>query len=285
MSIQTHLHTPLSLQSIVHPSDFSQASELAFAHALKLALVSRADLRLIHVARELETVHWADFPGVRATLVRWGLLPADSPRAAVGQLGIDVQKILMAGTDPVDAMLPYLTEHMVDLVVLATHQRTGLARWVHQAVAAPLARRAATMTLFVPHNSAGFVALDDGTVTLQHILIPMDHVPRPHAAVETAAALGQALDCGPVTFTLVYVGMAGDMPAVSPPYDVRWTWERVVRQGEVVEQILTAATACAADLIVLTTQGHHSFLDALRGSTTERILSGAPCPVLAISTQ
>ena len=65
------------------------------------------------------------------------------------------------------------------------------------------------MTLFVPHSSAGFVALDDGTVRLQRILIPVDHVPRPHAAVEMAAALVQALGCGPVIFTLVYVGTAG----------------------------------------------------------------------------
>ena len=38
--------TRLVLNRILHPSDFSQASEVAFAHALKLALLARAALRL-----------------------------------------------------------------------------------------------------------------------------------------------------------------------------------------------------------------------------------------------
>jgi nucleotide-binding universal stress UspA family protein len=50
----------------------------------------------------------------------------------------------------------------------------------------------------------------------------------------------------------------------------------------VVEQILDVGTACAADLIVLRTQGHQTWLDVLRESTAERILRGAQCPVLAV---
>jgi nucleotide-binding universal stress UspA family protein len=30
------------------------------------------------------------------------------------------------------------------------------------------------------------------------------------------------------------------------------------------------------------TAGHHGVLDALRGSTTERVIRHAPCPVLAL---
>jgi len=45
---------------------------------------------------------------------------------------------------------------------------------------------------------------------------------------------------------------------------------------------LQASKACRADLIVMSTTGHDGFLDALRGSTTERVVRGANCPVLAI---
>ena len=38
----------------------------------------------------------------------------------------------------------------------------------------------------------------------------------------------------------------------------------------------------AANLIMMATAGHQGFLDALRGSTTERVLRHAPCPVLAV---
>jgi len=35
-------------------------------------------------------------------------------------------------------------------------------------------------------------------------------------------------------------------------------------------------------LIVMATEGHRDFLDALRGSTTERVLRAADCAVLAV---
>ena len=41
----------------------------------------------------------------------------------------------------------------------------------------------------------------------------------------------------------------------------------------------------SADLIGMATAGHHGFLDALRGSTTERVIRQAPCPVLTIRRQ
>lgn len=284
--MHTQTDTPaLSLESILHPSDFSQASEVAFAHALKLALVASSELHIMHVAPETTLVHWTDFPGVRAMLVRWGLLSEGSAREKVAKLGPRVQKILTSDADPVDSILHYLRDHPTDLVVLATHQREGLTRWLHKAVAAPLARRAGTMTLFVPHDAQGFVSLADGTMSLQRLLLPIDTAPPPQAAVTVAAGLARLLGCDQVTFTLMHVGTTGDLPAVQTPRHTGWTWESVVRQGHSVEQILDVGTTRSADLIVLTTQGQHGFLDALWGSTSERIVRGAPCPVLAIPVQ
>ena len=54
------------------------------------------------------------------------------------------------------------------------------------------------------------------------------------------------------------------------------------RTGDVVGTILNAAEELQADLIAMPTAGHHGFLDAIRGSTTERVLRHAPCPVLAV---
>jgi nucleotide-binding universal stress UspA family protein len=48
------------------------------------------------------------------------------------------------------------------------------------------------------------------------------------------------------------------------------------------EWILAAGADFDADLIVMTTEGHNSLFDLLRGSTTERVVRGARCPLLAI---
>jgi nucleotide-binding universal stress UspA family protein len=84
--------------------------------------------------------------------------------------------------------------------------------------------------------------------------------------------------------TLLHVGDPHDWPVVHvPPYE-GWTWEYVSRAGEVVTEILTVARAHAVDLVVMATQGHDGWLDALRGSTTERVLRRVRCPLLAVPT-
>ncbi len=72
------------------------------------------------------------------------------------------------------------------------------------------------------------------------------------------------------------------MPVVNTPPQEGWEWETVIRHGDAVKEILELARQHSTDLMVMTTQGHDGFLDALRGSTTERIVRGAQCPLLAI---
>ena len=50
-----------------------------------------------------------------------------------------------------------------------------------------------------------------------------------------------------------------------------------------MKAILEAAIELDVDLIGMPTAGHHGVLDALRGSTTERVIRHAPCPVFALS--
>jgi nucleotide-binding universal stress UspA family protein len=269
---------------IFHPSDFSPASEVAFGHALKIALQSQAKLDLMHVEPTLspEKPYWLDFPGVRATLARWGVLPEGVARQEVGKIGLRVRKIIKSSTNPVETMLRHFQKYPPDLIVLATHQRDGLTRWLSRAVAEPLARRSGAMTLFIPHGGSGFVSLDDGTVALKRILIPIDHTPRPQTAIRRALLLAHGLDCVAGECRLVHVGHPGTAPKIDWPQAPGWSYEIAVRQGDVVDQILEEEAHWRPDLMVLATQGHVDFLDALRGSTTERILRSTRCPVLAI---
>ena len=56
----------------------------------------------------------------------------------------------------------------------------------------------------------------------------------------------------------------------------------IIRKGPVVETILEVAENLHAELIAMPTAGRHGLLDALRGSTTARILDDARWPLLAI---
>jgi nucleotide-binding universal stress UspA family protein len=270
---------------IFHPSDFSTASEVAFGHALKIALQAKGKLDIMHVEAHLrpEKTYWLDFPAVRATLARWSILPKGVRREEVAKAGLRIRKILTSSADPVESMLRHFRRFPPDLIVLATHQREGLARWLHKAVAEPLARRSGAMTLFIPYEGRGFVSQADGSVALNRILVPIDHDPDPQPALENALLLARGLKCATGEFRLIHVTTnSKKAPVIDLPLGRGWSFETILSRGEVVDEILKVEADWRPDLMVLATQGHMDFLDALRGSTTERVLRRAHCPVLAV---
>jgi nucleotide-binding universal stress UspA family protein len=276
--IQTKILDEVKLESIFHPSDFSAASEVAFVHALKIALAAGTKLTMLHVEAS-RSAEWQDFPGVRETLERWGLIPKGSPKSEVGQLGIKVAKVLRLSKDPVKTCLVFLHENPTDLIVLAVHQHEGRMRWLRKSVGEPIARKAGQMTLFIPHGVEGFVSRQDGSISLRNILIPVTIRPRPQPSVEAATRLIRNLQLPAGTVTLLHVGSAAEMPSPQLPKDTDWTWNCVAKVGEPADTILRTATELPADLIIMTTDGPEGFLDALRGTTSERVLRKARCPV------
>jgi nucleotide-binding universal stress UspA family protein len=275
---------PPLVESIVHPTDFSASSERAFAHAVAIALLRRTTLMLLHVGSDPE---WDKFPAVRRTLERWKLLERGSSQEQVfEQLGVRVAKLVIPGHSPAAAVVEYLDRHLVDLLVLATEGREGVARWLHGSVAEAMARRSRTMTLFVPADAKrDIVALADGNLTLKNVLIPVDALPDPAAALEFARRAAVFLGDDPVTITLLHVGTAFDVPLAHLEDGDRYRFRRALRDGDPVERILAEADAVEAELIVMPTEGRSGVFDMLRGSTTERVLRHAPCPLLAVPAQ
>jgi nucleotide-binding universal stress UspA family protein len=270
-------------ESILHPSDLSDESARAFAHALALALRDRASLTILHVGKTRRRHGWTDFPSVRATLQQWGLLGEGSSRASVfRELDVRVKKVTLKSARPLSAVLDYLDEHLADLIVLATEGRDGLPRWLRPSMAEAIARRSITKTLFIPGSARGFVSPDDGRLMIERILVPVDRHPDPREAIVTTERIATTLAETRVSAVALHVGTADSSPLSDFPEATACAWSSVTRSGEVVDEIVGAAEDGAADLIVMATEGHHGVLDALRGSVTEQVLRRAPCPVLAV---
>jgi nucleotide-binding universal stress UspA family protein len=269
------------VKNVFHPSDFTAGSEVAFLHALKFAFLARSRLSMLHIATD-SMEKTGQFPGVRETLERWRVIPPDSQKDAVSQLGLDVRKVVEKRSDPVRAVLAYLKRHPADLLVLATHQYRGHERWLKRSIAEPIARGSRQMTLFIPHGTTGFVSRENGALTLKHILIPVAADPDPGPAIAAAMRVAETLACSDVTFTLLHVGEPSGMPEYTPRRESGWAWQQLVEPGQVVDQVLRLAAARRADLIVMSTNGHNGFLDALCGSITEQVLRDAHCPLLAV---
>jgi nucleotide-binding universal stress UspA family protein len=274
---------PIPINTIFHPTDLSEASFVAFVHALKIALLAQSELTILHASNTSgDQVSWKDFPGVRQTLERWGVLPKGSPGRAIAELGMEVEKITGRGGKPLKAVTNYLQENPAQLVVLSSQGREGIPRFLKPSFAEPIARKTRAMTLFVPSHTSGFVDGDTGRVTLDRILIPFNHRPRFRPAVELARSFVRALDDDGGVFDLLHVGERGAAPSIDIPDEIGWTSEKHYESGDVVDAILRVAEKNRAELIVMTTTGRDGILDRLRGTMTEQVVRGANCPVLAI---
>src|SRR3989441_6798818 len=269
-----------SIRSIVHPTDFSDLSAAAFAHALRIALAARSKLHLLHVSQYDATEALA-FPHARRLLAQWGLSDEDDPPWMIAsKLGIEVDNISIKLQEPTQAIVDFLSEHGSDLVVLATHGRDGLSHWLQGSVAEGVFRRSAIPTLFIAPGARGFVDQVSGDVQLKRVLVPVDFSPSPGRAIEAVQRFARLLTGANIAVDLLHVGEA------APP--LRTVSSRalprvILRSGNVVKSIVDAAIEFDVDFIGMPTAGHHGVLDVLRGSTTERVIRHAPCPVFALS--
>jgi nucleotide-binding universal stress UspA family protein len=276
-------HEPI--QRIAIPTDLSSDSEQLFAHGLKIALQSKAHLYLVHIdEQEHPEATWRRLPTVRALLERWGHLPLNASYADFEALGIKVHALDRKTTDGDlrAAVAHRIAELSPDLVIIGTHARTGFQRLLSGSVAEPVARDVHKATLFVGAHARGLVDAETGDWLAKRILVPISSDVPQQPLIDQLTRLLQACGCGTLSFTLVHVGRSDTVPEPDLPRRADWRWKSDIRTGNVVEEILKAAVEHESDLIAMATHGHDSVLDALLGSTMERVLRRAACPVFAV---
>jgi len=276
-----HLNNSIPfINSIFHPSDFSAASENAFAHALAIALRRKCRFTILHAGKSREA--WTNFPAVRSTLQRWGMLKEGSSKSAVAdELNIQIQKVAIDTDEPLESILEYLERHPTDLIVLATEGREGLPRWIKPSMAERVAEESHMMTLFVSSAARGIVNFNDGKILLRKILVPVDIKPSPMPAVVYAARASAMAD-QPVEIILLNIGDGRVFETLKLEDQTGIIWEKLQREGNVVDEIASVAHDRDVDLIVMTTEGRKGFLDALRGSITQQVVRMVPRPLLAV---
>jgi nucleotide-binding universal stress UspA family protein len=145
-------------------------------------------------------------------------------------------------------------------------------------------------------------------ISIARILCPVDFSPFSRHALEHASAIAKWYNS---QITVLHVGPTPAQMSPPPvcgisaplPVDIGEEEQRLLREldafvqpcamtvralsrrveiGGPVWQILECAKALSADLIVMGTHGHSGFERLMLGSTTERVLRKASCPVLTV---
>lgn len=262
------------IRSIAHPTDLSPEGMPAFEHALGFALGHRCRLDVLHVDEGGAIADWTNFPRIRETLQRWGILPADAPVAAVhATTGVTVRKVGIRDRDAIAGLTHYLAEHSADLIVMASHGRAGIDRALKSSVSAELVHAVRVPTVILGPAARSVLDPANGRIAIRRIVVPVDHSPDPHQAIDQLEQIAANWNA-----ELDFVHVGNNPPVLR---DGR-NGPRTVRalQGELIETLL--AEADRADVVGMPMAGAEGLFEALRGSTTERIVREAPCPVLAL---
>jgi nucleotide-binding universal stress UspA family protein/quercetin dioxygenase-like cupin family protein len=136
------------IQTILHPTDFSENSRYAFQTACALARDNHATLLVLHVMiPSVSPVLQPPPPDpLRSAESQESLAPLPWPQPSDPKIRVEHR---LAEGDPAEEILRLTEALRCDLVVMGTHGRTGLGRFLTGSVAEEVLRKAACPVLVV----------------------------------------------------------------------------------------------------------------------------------------
>ena len=308
----------IELRAILVASDFSDASKKPLRHALSIARHFNAKLVLAHVVSSIGyTIAGADAVESVAEAARRDFDLLEKQLVDSGALtGVSHEFIVRQG-DVWEELQAVIREKQVDLVVLGTHARHGVARLVMGSVAEQIFRQADGLVLTVgPHSLPDAPPLDKSVATLSFLFPTNFDDASAHAlpyAMAFANHFGARLDLlhvAPVmpipedfswsktpdsiaqmradaTHTalekLRHFVSRSSLPSAKPEQMVAAP-ELMVEFGKHGETILRVARALKTDLIVmgLNHSTHGRAISHLPETTAYQVVTAARCSVLTV---
>lgn len=309
---------------ILVPLDGSKRAERALAAASRVARASRAHVYLVRAVAipptfglmyEGQTVQW-NLIRDETKIARAYLDALESSRQLEG---LSVESITPVG-DAATVILDAVAKHGCDLVVMASHGRTGPSRWVLGSVAEHIVRHSLAPVLVLrasDREDADF--LDSDTQHPLRMLVPLDGSPLAEAALAPARMLALAIAApGPAAMHLMlvigpYEAETANMPdalivdgaqaylkdvaqrlvSVSEGEQVAVSWS-VTADYDFAHGILAAAKAEHVEdaagqsplepstIIAMATHGYGGLTRWALGSVAERVLHATHLPILVV---
>lgn len=302
-------------RSILVPLDGSELAEQALPLALSIARSAGAELTLLQVV-----------PSVSEPLVLEGTaLTVDEQlerlRDRAGQyldgLVRRLQPIVAAEPDQVSpkadtavghaaaAIAEYASANHADLIVMATHGRSGLTRWTLGSVTHQVLQLSRAPLLIVRPQSAAPVRLDH-LPTLHRLMITLDGSELAERVLPIAAELGRLFQSELLLFraavlpagiyynpewALLQLNLLESAEAEARDYLQRVASSleaqgvkarMIVASNSVVDAILATAQQANVDVIAMTTHGRTGLSRLVYGSVTDRVVKSSVCPVLVV---
>jgi len=156
----------IQLKHVLVATDFSPASDVALGYGRELARQFNATLHVLHVVDELATHVMSpstaslNLGQLQQALEAEGRAALDSLLTDDDRATLSARAVLVTAHNPAAAILSYAKEHVIDVIVLGTHGRSGVAHMLMGSVAERVVRSAPCPVLTVRHPEHEFVRPD-----------------------------------------------------------------------------------------------------------------------------
>jgi nucleotide-binding universal stress UspA family protein len=298
------------------PLDGSELAEGALPYARAFASRLGLDMTLLHICTaqecELVEVH-RDYIERVAEMAR-RQTAQERERAGIPPGGgvTEVQAEVAIG-HPAEEIIRYAEEKDFDLIVMATHGRSGIGRWAVGSVAEKVLRASKAPVLLVRAGVAEKIASEEWPG--KTIVVPLDGSPLaesvlPHVTILAKQGGAELVDvvllavCEPIISSPFQPG-----PIVIPEYGeadlsrckqlgegyLATTGERLkadglrvrseVLMGKAADAIIDYASSTPSALIVMATHGRSGLSRWVYGSVANKVLLGASRPVFLVRPQ
>ena len=281
----------IALKHILLATDFSRATPVALSHVTAIAHRYKSKVYLAHVI----TSEMYPFLSPEALTQAF----EDSQLYAKNQLaglstqldGIQHESLLGHG-EVTDALTEMIKRHDIDLVVVGTHGRRGIKRFLLGSVAEEIFRSSPCPVLTVgPH-----VARASQEISLRRILYPTDLSNESFTAAPYACSLAREDSADIIVLHVLpqisatYSGMKvlakafqDEMKKLIPADAERGCHPDFdVESGDPAETILRMAKERKADLIIMGIRRARPLTSHLEADTAYRVVAAAECPVLTV---
>lgn len=285
---------------ILVPIDFSPFSSFAIDFAVFLAQKYKAQITLYHVVVMYET-EFEEEEHLKniEKLVKHKILTSHT-RLGEHQKRLDSPDFKVAShvdhdISAANAILGYIETHHFDLIIIGTHGRTGIKNWIYGSVAEKIVRLSKIPVITI-HAIAR-------TLQIKNILVPVDFSKNSTYGIEEArkiaATFGAQINYIHIIEQQLHpsfhvVGIESvftlnpDLKQVSLDKLKEFCFKEgeistyTVLEGTAHRDIVNYAKDTECDIIVMSTHGYTGLDHVLIGSTTERVIRIAHCPVLSV---
>jgi len=295
----------MKFQNILVPIDFSEFSSNALNYAIGLAQKFHSNLILLHavvlfeddVNEEERLEEYEEWVRKREKNIDAHM---KKNKLRVNQKGISVDSVVLRSISAADAFLEYLNDHSCDLIIMGTHGRTGLKHIFLGSVAEKIVRLSPIPVLSVHRSVQDF--------RIENIIAPIDFSIYSKNAADYAISIAENFKAqvnfihviekeihpsfyasGVESIFQIDTGLQDRVIQNMQGFleeqlnsDIKPRF--MVKEGRAHREIVEYAKEEKADLIVISTHGLTGLEYLLLGSTTEKVVRWASCPVLTLKT-